>query len=86
MECVTSDDRRLEMRQDTDAVLAQREPIADLAGMRQMTLTVLLAVVACSAFSLLAVGVDATAVKEVLTIVFPPIVALAATASERRRP
>jgi hypothetical protein len=75
------------MRQDTDQVLARQEAIADLACMRQTTVIVLLGVVACSALSLLAIGVDASAVKEVLTIVFPPIVALAAAAlrNDRRR-
>ncbi|HJQ37482.1 MAG TPA: hypothetical protein VKB93_10110 [Thermoanaerobaculia bacterium] len=48
---------------------------------------VLLALVACSALSLLALGIPAAAVKDVLMVIYPPIVALAASVStnEKRR-
>ena len=54
---------------------------------RYLAVIVLLALVACSALSLLAVGIPAVAVKDVLMVIYPPIVALAASAStnEKRR-
>jgi len=76
------------MSQDSDEVLAPAARPRDLSCMRcpnadrQTTALQLLALLACSALSLIAAGVDVHAVKEVLTIVFPPIVALAA--SEKR--
>lgn len=45
---------------------------------RQLFVTGLLAIVTCSAFGLLLAGVEVTAVKELLQILFPPLVALTA--------
>jgi hypothetical protein len=44
-----------------------------------MVVLLLLAVVTCSALGLLVAGADTGAVKEVLAIIFPPVVALAAS-------
>lgn len=52
-----------------------------------MAIVLLLAIVSCTALAFTAIGVDSTAVKEVLAIVFPPMVALvAATIGNDRRP
>ena len=45
---------------------------------RRMFVTALLAIVTCGAFVLLIAGVEVTAVKELLTILFPPLMALTA--------
>jgi hypothetical protein len=56
---------------------------------RQMFVTALLALVICGAFVLLLAGIDVTTVKELLAIVFPPLVALTAAGigreNEKRR-
>jgi len=72
------------MSQDAYPVLAAIAREAEVAFMRtpkdqcQMAVIVLLVVVTCGSLALIAAGVNVTAMKEVLTIVFPPIVALAA--------
>lgn len=43
-----------------------------------MLVTTLLALVTCGAFALLLAGVEVSALKELLTILFPPLVALTA--------
>ena len=52
---------------------------------RQMIVTVLLAGVTCLAFALLVSGVEVTALKDLLTILFPPLVALTAAGVGRAR-
>jgi len=52
-----------------------------------MAIILLLAIISCTALAFTAIGIDSTAVKEVLAIVFPPMVALVAATigNERRR-
>jgi hypothetical protein len=50
-----------------------------------MIVTVLLASVTCLAFALLVSGVEVTALKDLLTILFPPLVALTAAGVGRGR-
>lgn len=50
-----------------------------------MLLTTLLALVTCGAFALLLAGVEVSALKELLTILFPPLVALTAAGVGRER-
>lgn len=45
---------------------------------RRLLVTVLLTLLPCAAFALLLAGVEVTALKELLTILFPPLVALTA--------
>lgn len=70
------------MRGDTDDA-CMRTP----KDQRQHAIIQLLFVVTCSALGLVAAGVEVSAVKDVLAIVFPPLIALAANAvgNENRR-
>ena len=52
---------------------------------RQLTTTVLLGTIALAALLMLAHGTPAAAVREVLAIIFPPLVALAAHSDRGRR-
>jgi fucose permease len=59
---------------------------AEVGGMhtpkdqRCLSVMVMLSIVICSSFILIGSGVEAAAVKDLLAIVFPPVVALAASA------
>lgn len=82
-----------EKRLDAHAVLAPAARAVDVACMptprdqRHMAIILLLAIVSCTALAFTAIGIDSTAVKEVLAIIFPPMVALVAVTigNERRR-
>jgi hypothetical protein len=50
-----------------------------------MLITILLAVVTCTAFALIHAGVDVPALKELLAVVFPSLVALTAAGVGRGR-
>jgi hypothetical protein len=72
------------MSQDTSTSLAPADVYAHLALMRiptvqrQTAAVVILGIISLAALLLLATGIPAVAVKDILAIIFPPLVALAA--------
>ena len=52
---------------------------------RQMLVTILFAVVTSAAFALLLAGVEVAALKELLSVIFPPLIALTAAGVGRGR-
>jgi len=52
---------------------------------RRMVITILVALVTCAAFGLLLAGVDVAPLKELLAVLYPPLIALVAAGVGRER-
>jgi hypothetical protein len=78
------------MSQDTSASLAHAAGDAHVGAMRtpkdqrQPTAVIILGIVSVAALLMVATGTPASAVKEILAIIFPPLVALAAHSARKK--
>lgn len=81
---------RREMSQDTSTSLAESGRGAHLGRMRmgndqrQTAAVIILGIVSVAALLLVAIGTPAGPVKEILAIIFPPLVAIAAHSARKK--